>query len=40
MLDPYSSSYKHFKDTFFKISFRREGREYIYDRDKPSFPLY
>jgi len=40
LFNPYSSSYKHFKDTFIKISFESEGREYIYHRNEPKFPLY
>jgi len=40
LFKPYSSSYKHFKDTFVKIAFGEVGREYIFDGEVPRFPLY
>jgi len=40
LFKPYSSSYKHFKDTFVKIAFGEVGREYIFYGDEPRFPLY
>ena len=36
----FSSSYKHFKDTFIKITFGEVGRGYIFDGEEPKFPLY
>jgi len=40
LFKPYSSSYKHFKDTFIKISFGEVGRKYIFNGREPKFPLY
>ena len=40
LFNPYSSFDKHFKDTFIKISFGSEGREYLYYDNEPKFPLY
>ena len=39
LFKPYSSSYKHFKDTFVKISYGEAGREYIFNGKEPKFPL-
>ena len=40
LFEPFSSSSKHFKDTFIKITFGKVGRGYIFDREEPKFPLY
>ena len=40
LFKPFSSSYKHFKDTFIKITFGKVGRGYIFNREEPKFPLY
>jgi len=40
LFNPFSSSYKHFKDTFIKITFGEVSRGYIFDGEEPKFPLY
>jgi len=37
---PFSSSYKYFKDSFFKIVITVAGRQHIFYGDTPKFPLY
>ena len=39
-LKPFTSSYKDFKGSFFKILIEPVGREYFFDGDSPRFPLY
>ena len=40
LLNPFSSSYKHFKETFFKVLVKGHSRRYVFDDDVPKFPLY
>jgi len=40
LLDPYTSSYKNFKETFFKIIIREGGYRFVFDGGVPKFPLY
>jgi len=40
LLAPYTSSYKQFKETFFKVIIKGEGFRYVYDDGVPKFPLY
>jgi len=40
LLNPYSSSYKFFKDTFFKVMINPEGRRSVFDGVVSKFPLY
>ena len=39
-LKPFTSSYKDFKGSFFKILIEPVGREYFFNGDSPKFPLY
>jgi len=39
-LVPFTSSYKNFKGSFFKVVVREEGRHFFYDGDTPRFPFY
>jgi len=40
LFTPFSSSYKYFKDSFFKIVITAAGRHHFFDGDTPKFPLY
>jgi len=40
LLSPFSSSYKHFKETFFKVIVKGKGCQYVFDGNVPKFPLY
>jgi len=40
LLASYTSSYKHFKETFFRVIVKGEGCRYVYDDGMPKFPLY
>jgi len=40
LFTPFSSSYKYFKDSFFKIVITVAGRHYFFDGDTPKFLLY
>ena len=40
LLGPYSSSYKCFKDTYFKVVINPESRQFVFDGAVSKFPLY
>jgi len=40
LFTPFSSSYKYFKDSFFKIVITAADRHYFFYGDTPKFPLY
>jgi len=40
LFTPFSSSYKYFKDSFFKIVITPAGRYHFFNGDVPKFPLY
>jgi len=40
LLNLFSSLYKCFKETFFKVLVKGESHQYVYDGDVPKFPLY
>jgi len=40
LFDPYMSSYKEFKEGFFKVLFEGEGWLYVFANGSPKFPLY
>jgi len=40
LLAPYSSSFKSYKNTFFRVVVNPPGRPYFFDGDVPKFPFY
>ena len=40
LLAPYSSSFKNYKNTFFRVVINHVGRSYFFDGDTPKFPFY
>jgi len=40
LFTPFCSSYKYFKNVFFKITILPSGRHYFFNRDVSKFPLY
>ena len=39
LFTPFNSSYKYFKDAFFKICIEQPGRHFFFDGETPKFPL-
>jgi len=39
-LTPFTSFYKNFKGSFFKVVIRGKGCLYFYDGESPRFPFY
>jgi len=37
---PYTTSYKNFKGSFFKVVVEEEGRPFFFDGETPRFPFY
>jgi len=40
LFTPFCSSYKYFKNAFFKLTITPNGRHYFFNGDVPKFPLY
>jgi len=40
LLAPFTTSYKNFKGSFFKVMIEEEGRQFFYDGETPRFPFY